>query len=196
MFRKAFVVFLLIMAPMVVLGQKITDSEVQKLIEPKIRSVMIFAKNPTLIQAVRKQNSENLSLDEIKKRDQEWSSTKELTSFKLSLQQSKAGEFLKNLVETNPAFNEAFLTDNQGANVAAYPATSDYWQGDEEKWTIAFNGGRGQQPFIGKLEKDESTGIVATQISAPVIDQGKTIGVLIIGVKINYFEAKKAGGSN
>jgi hypothetical protein len=194
MYHKVLLAFLLIVAPASVLGQKITDSEIQELLKSKIQAARIFTNNPVLIEAVRKQNAEKLSLDTIKQRDQEWSNTKKLTPFKLSLQQSKAGEFLKNRIETNPAFNEAFLTDNQGANVAAYPSTSDYWQGDEEKWTASFNGGKGQV-FVGKLEKDESTGIIATQISAPVIDRDKTIGVLVMDVKLTYVEAKKTGGS-
>jgi sensor histidine kinase regulating citrate/malate metabolism len=191
MYHKVLLAFLLIVAPASVLGQKLTDSEVQELLKSKTQAVRIFANNPILVEAVRKQNAEKLSLETIKQRDQEWSSTKELTPFKLSLQESVAGEFLKNRIETNPTFNEAFLTDNQGANVAAYPATSDYWQGDEEKWTASFNGGNGQV-FIGKIQQDESTGIAATQISAPVIDRDKTIGVLVVGVKLSYVEAKKA----
>ena len=195
MYRRALVVLSLIIAPLSVFGQKITDSDIKKLIEPKVQTLRVFANSPIIVEAVRKQNGENLSMSVIKQRDQEWSSTKELTPFKLSLQQSKAGEFLKNRMATNPAFNEGFLTDNQGANVAAYPATGDYWQGDEEKWTASFNGGNGRV-FIGKLEKDESTGTIATQVSAPVLDRGKTIGVLVMGIKINYFQAKQAGGSN
>lgn len=71
-----------------------------------------------------------------------------------------------------------------------------YWQGNEGKWTASFNNGNSQF-FISKPERDESTGIIATQVSAPVSDQGKTIGMLVVvGIKINYFEAKKTGDGN
>ncbi|HYQ90900.1 MAG TPA: hypothetical protein VES89_02180 [Candidatus Competibacteraceae bacterium] len=71
-----------------------------------------------------------------------------------------------------------------------------YWQGNEEKWTTPFNNGNGRV-FINKPERDESTGIIATQVSAPVSDQGKTIGMLVVvSIKINYFEAKKTGDGN
>lgn len=53
------------------------------------------------------------------------------------------GAFLKNIiVQQADVYSEAFVTDAKGANVAAYPATSDYWQGDEDKFTKAFASGK------------------------------------------------------
>jgi len=170
--------------------QDISRSELEELLRVKIRTVQHMALNPLLVRATRKQNASGLTAEEITRRDTAWRASKELTPFKLSLQTSPAGRFLKQQVERSSSFNEAFLTDNQGANVAAYPATSDYWQGDEDKWSEAFNGGNGQI-FIGALALDESTNTVAAQVSAPVLDRGKTIGVLVVGVTINYLQTKR-----
>jgi hypothetical protein len=183
---------LLIVIPVSVLGgSSYSKSELRELLKVKIRSVEYLAFNPVMTDAVEQQNAESLSMETIKQRDAEWRSTDELTPLKRSLEQSKAGKFLKRHVSYNPAFNEAFLTDNQGANVAAYPATSDYWQGDEEKWTESFNGGEGQL-FLGPVERDESTDTDAVQISYPVIDeQGQTIGVLVVGVNLSYIKDRQ-----
>jgi hypothetical protein len=169
---------------------EIDESELRDLLRVKVRTVQHMALNPLLIRAVRQQNAAGLSLEVIKNRDTQWRASKDLTPFKRSLQSSPAGQFLKQQVLRSTSFNEGFLTDNQGANVAAFPATSDYWQGDEEKWTASFNGGNGVL-FIGPLELDDSTQTVAAQVSAPVLDRGKTIGVLVVGVTINYLEAKR-----
>lgn len=168
-----------------------SQEELKQLLRTKIRSVQHMALNPTVIRATRRQNAEKFSLDEIKKRDDEWKATKELTYFKRSLQENDAGRFLKRVIGLNESFNEAFVTDNQGANVAAFPATSDYWQGDEEKWTASFNDGTGQV-FLGPLEFDDSTKTYAVQISAPLYDRGATIGVLVVGVTLDYLKAKQA----
>ena len=93
------------------------------------------------------------------------------------------------LTKAQPTLIEAFVMDNQGANVATYPFTSDYWQGDEEKWSASYNGGDGKV-FVGPLELDTSTQTYAVQVSAPVLDRGETIGVLVVGVTIGYLEAK------
>ena len=124
--------------------QDISDSELRELLRVKIRTVQHMALNPLMVRAVRQQNASGLSAEEIARRDKEWRATKELTPFKLSLQTSPAGRFLKSQVQRSSSFNEAFLTDDQGANVAAYPATSDYWQGDEDKWIECYNGGNGR----------------------------------------------------
>lgn len=181
----------LIAVPLGAAGQtEISESELQDLLRVKVRTVQHMALNPLLVRAVRQQNASGLTPEEINRRDKAWRSTEELTPFKLSLQTSPAGEFLKQQVQRSSSFNEAFLTDDQGANVAAYPATSDYWQGDEAKWIESFNGGNGRI-FIGDLELDESTNTVAAQISAPVLDRGETIGVLVVGVTINYLQTRR-----
>ncbi len=190
-FRGAcLMIVLATLAPAAGAQQDIGDAELKELLRVKERTVQHMALNPLLIRAVRQQNASGLTPDEIARRDKAWRATKGVTPFKLSLQTSAAGRFLKAQIQRSTSFNEAFLTDNQGANVAAFPATSDYWQGDEDKWSNSFNGGGGQI-FVGALEPDESTNTVAAQVSAPVLDRGKTIGVLVVGVTINYLQTKR-----
>lgn len=180
-----------LLAPGLVAAQEdIDQSELQDLLRNKMRTVQHMALNPALIQAVRRQNAEHLDLNTIKQRDAEWKATKKLTPLKRSLQENSAGQMLKRYVSRNPSLNEAFLTDNQGANVAAFPATSDYWQGDEEKWTASFNDGAGKL-FLGPVERDESTNTLAVQVSAPLFHQGETIGVLVVGVTFDYLSTKR-----
>jgi C4-dicarboxylate-specific signal transduction histidine kinase len=156
----------------------------------KIRAVQHMALHPMLVRAVRRQNAENISPAEIAERDRAWRDSNGLTEIMWSMQQSKAGRVLRRRVEEDDALNEAFLTDGQGANVAAFPPTSDYFQGDEEKWSESFNGGAGRI-FLGPIEHDESTGVDAVQVSAPVIDNGRTIGVLVVGVQLDYIERQQ-----
>ena len=188
-FTALFLVALL--APgLVVAEEQFDQDEVHELLKTKMRTVQHMALNPALIQAVRRQNAESLEMNDIKQRDNEWKATKDLTPFKRSLQENGAGKMLKRYVNRNPSLNEAFLTDNKGANVAAFPATSDYWQGDEEKWTESFNEGAGQL-FLGPVERDESTNTFAVQVSAPLFHQGETIGVLVVGVTLDYLSTKR-----
>jgi len=108
---------------------------------------------------------------------------------------SDIGAYLKNLIRHNASkYNEVFLTDSQGANIAAYPLTSDYWQGDEDKFIKAYADGSGDI-YIGEMRFDESTQTNAVQISVPVIYNGNAIGVLVIGVKVEHIIAEKLGTS-
>jgi hypothetical protein len=73
--------------------------------------------------------------------------------------------------------------DDQGALVCATAKTSDYWQGDEAKWQRAFNGGKGDV-FIDRPKFDESAGARIAQISVPVMENGRAIGAVTVGVAI------------
>jgi len=171
--------------------ESLSQSQIQDVIKDKISGVVKMGSHSLIVKAVMEQNAKSLSLDTIKKTDDEWKATKDLTPFKISLQKTPVGNFLKRKMELNKSiYSEAFLTDNQGANVTAFPATSDYWQGDESKWTESFNNGDGKV-YIGDVELDESSGSYATQVSVPVNKNGKTIGVLVIGIKLSYIEARK-----
>lgn len=146
------------------------------------KNTMKWAMDPLIIEAVKEQNKKSMSLDEIKRIDRDWVEGKSETFIK-SLQTNKAGMFLHDKIKTNKTlYVEAFLCDSQGAVVGEYPQTSDYWQGDEEKFTNCFNNGQGKV-FINPLVFDESTNTYSVQISLPVIDQQQTIGVLIVGIK-------------
>lgn len=156
-------------------------------IEPKLRVARHLAFHPVIVRAVVRQNNEQLSLEEIKQRDEEWREAEQQNSLQRSILQSDASQVLQTFIERSADFNEAFATDNQGANVAMFPVTSDYWQGDEEKWQAPFNADR-DDVFIGEMEQDESTDTVAVQISIPILNRGEKIGVLVLGISQNYLQ--------
>jgi hypothetical protein len=165
----------------------------QNIFLEKAIDLLGVAANSIIVEAVQVQNAAKLTKDEILRRDREWLSSDELTPFKLSLQKNSAGVLLKEMVDRNGTmFNEAFLTDNQGANVAAYPATTDYWQGDEDKFIISYNQGEGQL-LISPVTYDNSSNTWASQVAVPIYDiANETIGVLFVGIRLSYTHAGNA----
>ena len=150
-----------------------------------------MAFQPNIIRAVEAQNGKQLSLAQIKERDEMWiSANGGSNSLIREITRNDIARYLQRRVENNTAIDEVFITDNQGANVAAFPPTSDYWQGDEGKWTSSFNDGNGKI-FIGPLEQDASTNKSQVQISAPIVSNNETIGVLIMGVSVDYIAAQQ-----
>ena len=189
MLRLALIALLLV-APLTY--AEMNQEELSGILAPRIEGLKFLTKNGMLLEAIRDQNRRQQSMEDIHKIDAEWKAgTSPLIK---ELQENKAGNFLKNIIiQQADVYSEAFLTDNQGANVAAYPATSDYWQGDEEKFTASFNGGDGKV-FIGPVAFDESSNTNAVQISVPMEYNSQTIGVLVIGVKVSVLEAEKLKG--
>jgi hypothetical protein len=147
--------------------------------------------NPVFVRAVREQNARRVPLEKIKAIDAEWIAGGSTTPFKTTLLAVPASAELRRFAEKEKAVREAFLMDNQGAVVGETNLTSDYWQGDEKKWTESFKGPHGTA-FIDAAQFDASARVVLQQISLPVLDEGgKVIGAITWGVvldKINWKE--------
>jgi hypothetical protein len=146
-----------------------------------------WGENPVLVAAVKAQNAQGQTLDRIKQRDADWRDTSGVDAFMKSLMESPAAKELARLEASKPYFFELFLMDDQGANVAMTNKTSDYWQGDEAKFTESFKGGAGAV-HIGDVEFDQSAQAYLVQVSVPVMDGGKAIGALTIGVNLDELE--------
>ncbi|MCP4764720.1 MAG: hypothetical protein GY875_00440 [Gammaproteobacteria bacterium] len=191
MYKKILFVCVLLAPGFLQAEVELSQEEINDLLSVKIRFATHMAFNPSVIRAVEVQNGEGLPLEEIKKRDENWKNAKGApTALIREITRNDVARYFQRRVENNEAIGEVFLTDNRGANVAAYPATSDYWQGDEDKWTLSYNNGNGEV-FIGPLEYDDSTRKTQVQISAPIISNDETIGVLVLGVSVDYLTARQ-----
>jgi hypothetical protein len=147
-----------------------------------------IGQDPNLAAFVEAQNARGVGLDRIKQIDQEWMAEKGVNAFMRSLLDSACSARLKALVSQYPFVLEAFVMDNQGALVGLTNKTSDYWQGDEAKWTESFKGGAGAIHY-GKAEFDKSTNATLVQISVPVV-KGAAIGAITFGVSIEAWEKR------
>jgi hypothetical protein len=169
------------------------QEKLHSVLKSEIKRVSRMTQNPILIEAVVSQNAEGLTMELIKQRDEHWKTSDTSDEFKQEMIASTAGRYLSNLMKSSKAYTEAFLTDNQGANVAASPLTSDYWQGDEDKWVKSFSP-EGGAIYVGPMEWDDSSGYNAVQISVPVKQENNVIGVMVVGVKLSHVLAKQLQG--
>ncbi len=78
-------------------------------------------------------------------------------------------------------YGEIFVMDNHGLNVGQSDVTSDYWQGDEDKWQVPQATGG---VHISDVEFDESAQTYLSQVSLPIVDpdSGAFIGAITVGV--------------
>jgi hypothetical protein len=83
---------------------------------------------------------------------------------------------------------EVFVMDALGLNVAASNVTSDYWQGDEDKYAKTYNMGSGAV-FVDEVEFDESSQTYQGQISISLTDpaSGEVVGAMTIGLNAEAF---------
>lgn len=144
-------------------------------------NLKVLSRDPVLVQAVLEQNALKMTLEEIKSTDHVWRNSYHTSDFMNDLMSNKAADRLFEIEESDYRLFELILMDNQGANVAVTNQTSDYWQGDEDKFQLVYPMGT-EAHHISKVEFDNSTQARTVQISIPIIYQEKNIGALTIGV--------------
>jgi hypothetical protein len=150
-----------------------------------IKSLLPQSTNAVFIRETLAQNAKKMPMEEIKRIDDLWMKAESM----MPIQQEKlnnvcAGE-VKKVAAKHSAILEAFVMDDQGGVVGENNLTSDYWQGDEEKWTGSFNGGKGGVD-VGKEKFDKSANATIQQISLPLIAKGgKVIGAITWGVAVD-----------
>jgi hypothetical protein len=149
-----------------------------------------IAQNPVVVAAIEAQNAQTSAYDEAKvnELDSQWRAEVGAAAKPL-IDATLANEASKYLAEVQAAsggtFTEIFVMDAKGLNVAQSTVTSDYWQGDEDKFTASFGAGA-DAVHLGEIEQDESTQTFQSQVSITVVDAaGTPIGAITAGVDLS-----------
>ncbi|KQV28177.1 hypothetical protein ASC97_07500 [Rhizobium sp. Root1203] len=80
---------------------------------------------------------------------------------------------------------EMFVTDRRGLNVAQSTITTDYWQGDEDKFLKTIAKGS-DDIFIDRAERDDVTQLLQTQASFMIRgEDGTPIGIATVTIAID-----------
>lgn len=161
---------------------------VQTELDKQKQVVAGWAADPVIANAVKEQNVKGpmAGMDNPK-----WKTTRRSDPMVKAFQSNPAGQYLKaKLDASGGAFSEAFLNGGKGEKVAFAEKTTSYIHVGQAKHDVPFSTGKFWQ---GKPEFDESSQTYAVQISVPVMDGGKPIGSLVVGVNLTYLEkvAKK-----
>jgi len=142
---------------------------------------MDFGRNPKIVAAVKAENAKGKTMKQIKELDAQWQAAPGITGFMLNLLHNDCSLFLRTIQRSVNWYGEIFVMDNQGALVAMTDKTSDYWQGDEAKFTESVKGDKGAV-FIDKIKFDPSSRKNLVQVSIPVMDKDIAIGAIMFGI--------------
>lgn len=90
-------------------------------------------------------------------------------------------------LETRGLITEVFVMDQSGLNVGQNILTSDYWQGDEDKYAQTYL--VGPEAFhLSEIMRDDSTEMFQGQVSFPLTDaDGNVIGAVTLGLNAQSF---------
>lgn len=143
-----------------------------------------------VINEIRSQNADHdgFSQSQIDELDQTWRAQADAKDQPMidGILARPASKYLKDRQkESSGLITEVIVMDNLGLNVAQSDPTSDYWQGDEDKFQQTFPKGAGEI-HVSEIEVDESTGSYQVQVSMTISDpeSGEAIGAATFGITL------------
>ena len=165
---------------------------------PHVAPVTAFAQemivpwlsDPLLINAIKQQNEKHATLvqGDIDALDKTWRAEVEAGTRPMidAILATELSRFLQQKqAESEGAIAEVFVMDAKGLNVGQSDVTSDYWQGDEAKFSKSFGVGK-DAIFVDEIETDESTQTLQSQVSLTISDEsGAPIGAITVGVNMD-----------
>jgi hypothetical protein len=168
-------------------GLNVFEQELTRLARSRIVEI---ATADIVVEAVRAQNRVTAGYDQaaIEEMDRVWSAAPVPGGSSLvdTVMARPLSRFLAEMqAASNGLFTEIIVMDAKGLNVGLSRVTTDYWQGDEDKWLKTVPVGPGAL-HIGPLHEDESTRTVQSQVSIPIVDPqtGAVIGALTVGIDV------------
>ncbi len=162
---------------------------IQYVVDSNVRT---WLQDPMVIDALKAQNAKHAGLTQadIDQLDKQWRAERKETERPLieSVLTNALSEHLSEAKDNSDGlFMEIFVMDNKGLNAGQADVTSDYWQGDEDKWQKSYLAGP-DSIFIDEVEYDDSAKKFQVQVSVAVVDPdtNQPIGAATIGMGLMH----------
>lgn len=153
------------------------DAAQQGKVDAKVKEIQAWAANPTIVDAVKAYNSAK-SADAAGMDQTKWTGLTVMDPFVRSLTRNPAAEFLK--TRKGEVVSEAFVSGADGGKVAFLGKSTNWSHKGKPKHEQPMSG----KSWQGPVEIDESSGLQQVQVGVPVMDGGKTIGSLVVGLSV------------
>jgi hypothetical protein len=153
------------------------DAAAQARVDVRVNEIKAWAADPVVVAAVKAHNAA-LPADQAALTQDKWKALSVLDPLVRGFAKNEAGGFLK--TKKADWVTEAFLSDAAGFKVAFLAKPSSWCHAGKPKHDIPLAG----KTWQGAVEVDESSGLQQLQVAVPVIDDGKPIGSLVVGLSL------------
>jgi len=154
------------------------DAALQAKLDAQARTLKGLAAAPAVVAAVKAVN-EKVPSEYAAMTEPRWSGLSVLDPFVRKFTQNDAAMFLK--TSKAAEVSEAFVSAANGMKVAFLSKTTSWNHKGKPKHDVPMSG----KTWQGPIEIDKSTGQQQIQIAVPVLDGGKPIGSLVVGLAIS-----------
>lgn len=157
-------------------AQAITPA-VQAKIDAQIKVIATWAADAAVVDGVKAHNA-SVPADQAALNQDKWKALTVLDPLVRGFTKTAAGQFLKS--KKDDLITEAFVSDAAGLKVGFIAKTSNWSHKGKDKHDVPMTG----KSWQGPVEVDESSGQQQLQVAVPVLDGGKPIGSLVVGLSI------------
>jgi len=175
--------------------------DMDKLISPELlQQIQEFISAEIVTVSVQAQNARlnDLSQDKIDALDNQWKAEREAADKPLiaATLSSPLSVYLARIQgKSLGLYPEIFVMDQNGLNVGQSSVTSDFWQGDEDKFQKTYDVSD-DAIFIDAAEWDDELKIWRNQVSFTLLDSAKKkIGAVTVELNLTELERRALAGS-
>lgn len=168
-------------------------SDIPEAVVAELRDMMVS--NVALISlAAQNQRLAGLDQARIDELDKQWRAETESDNQPLIAQlmgNPLSSYLIRKKAESNGLFAELFVFDATGMNVGQSSVTSDYWQGDEDKYLQTFAVGP-DAVFVDAIEYNDETRQRRRQVNFTIVDPetGESIGGATVEINVDELERR------
>jgi hypothetical protein len=155
------------------------DPAVQAKVDAQIKLAQAWAAEPALVNAVKASNGSGPAGDYATMTQDKWKSLSILDPAVRSFSKNAVAELLKG--KKSEAVSEAFVSAAAGTKVAFLTKPTNWSHKGKSKHDAPMAG----KTWQGAVEVDDSTGLQQVQIGVPILDDGKPIGSLVVGLSLS-----------
>ena len=146
-------------------------------VDAKAKQLQAWGSDPQVISAVKAYNA-NPPAEAKDMTNDKWKGLTLLDPVVRSFSKNALGALLKS--RQDEQISEAFVSGADGGKVAFLSKTTSWSHKGKDKHEVPMKG----TLWLGPVETDESTGQSQIQVGIPVLDAGKPIGSIVVGLAI------------
>lgn len=163
-----------------------------------IDEIRIWSASPVVLLTLKASNERYADLDQagIDALDKQWRAEREAEDQPLitAVLSSPLSSYLTKIqARSIGLYTEIFVMDSKGLNAGQSAITSDFWQGDEDKWQKTFQVGP-DAIFIDEIEINEKTGTENAQVNLSIAQDGKVVGAITVEINVTELRRRHAAG--
>lgn len=155
--------------------------EIKAKLDAKIKELTSLSTDPQIVSSVKAHNAATPTAEAAAMTNEKWHGLSVLDPFVRAVAKTPLSEYLKDKKKSDEAIAKVFVSGADGSKVG-FDAKTEHWtHKGMPKHEVPMTG----ETWIGTVKVDDSTGQQLIQVGLPVLDGGKPIGSVVIGLRVD-----------